>query len=241
MIKINDTEISGLYIGSTEATKAYLGSTLIYSKGLPNVPYLCNYNAKNFNPNTQTFVRSNNNQLFASDLTNNAGITGTTYSVSGGCVSMDGNFNFQYNFGQETDNPFNIEETSPETTIIYKAAFVDNSRCLMTNREQGSNPNYQIFKSAFGTSQSDFLYIMIPDNQVATVMIRINGQGVAEKKWFEGNRTKTETMYIANSSPYISFFGDIGTDFFIGDFYWLYMSRNYLTDAQVAEVIAYNG
>lgn len=33
MIKINDTEISGLYIGSTEATKAYLGDVLIYEKG----------------------------------------------------------------------------------------------------------------------------------------------------------------------------------------------------------------
>lgn len=251
-LSIGNGNVSGLYVGSQEAYKAYLGSTLVYSKELPNVSYLCNYNARNFNAATQTFVRSENSQLFAYDLTNNVGNTGHTYTKSGGCVSLDGHFAFQHSFADASSNPFNVDNGNTELTVIYKASFneVANAVSLVANRMENTDTDWTVHKNVMNIGTGNYGEFLISTGQVATVVIRIDNQGVLQRKWIEQNRSASDTVHTISLdyvSDKINFFGDIDAiqgsvvDIFMGDFYWLYISRNYLTDAQVAEVIAYNG
>lgn len=249
-LSIGNGNVSGLYVGNQEAYKAYLGSTLVYSKELPNVSYLCNYNARNFNAATQTFVRSENSQLFAYDLTNNVGNTGHTYTKSGGCVSLDGNYAFQHSFADTSSNPFNVDNGDSELTVIYKASFgtAGNFEALVSNRMENTDCDWTVYKNDISFGTSEHSSIMIPEGTVATVAIRVDNQGNVERKWVEQNRTASGTVYTLSLdyvSDKITFFGNQGNtqlyDFFFGDFYWLYISKNCLTDEQVAQVIAYNG
>lgn len=229
-IKILNTDCSGLYVGNQEAYKAYLGSTLVYSKELPNVSYLCNYNAKNFNAATQTFVKTTG-QTFAYDLTNNAGNTGYTYSVSGGCVTLDGRYAFSNTFADANSNPFNVAAGDSQITIIYKAGFDTALDYMFENTD-----NLYLYKDAIRTTNNYQLTVNVPANTPATVVLRIDSSGNGERKYIEGGVSTTAALTLASAGDTVKFFKD-----FSGDFYWFFASREYLTDAQVAEVIAYNG
>ena len=205
---------------------------------LPDVPFTVNYNAKNYNSNTKTLAKTQG-QLADID----AVITAGTPTVNDGYLAIDSGTRATIS-GYQTY--FNRDNNNPNLTIISKQQTNDYNGCHMfANRDSNYNwmyRPYSTYMALHGSSEQGY--------------ITVTTQPVIESVRIDSNRTATYNNYTDNTSSSYSNFSYGGTnngatalfagyanssgEWFYGDFYWVYMSQNTLTDAQVQQVIAYN-
>ena len=218
------------------------GWTLSDKPTLPSNTYLCNYNAKDFDDAAQKFFRSESDQILDYDL---ARVWGTgTLAKDGNKVYINRNWASRYDFGSKANNIFNINSSAPNLTIIYKAApaVYQNSCNLMGNRTGTQNYNWMLRSMSFHNSVTEQMEFT-PSQHPETMVIRINN-GDGERKCIETSQVATaSSLDFSKQSRYIGFFSGMGdslTEQYSGDFYWIYVSREVLTDAEVQQVIDYN-
>lgn len=250
-MKIGNNEIQKIYVGSVEITKAYAGSDVVYENTpaptgytLPDVSYLCNYNAVDFDDDTQTFYRSENTQSLNKDLTRTYG--SGTLALDGRKVAINSNWSSTISYANASGNPFNINSNNQDLTVIYKAAPLagtyDNQNNIIGNRGSNTTYNWMVRVMSFHNSVGEQMQFT-PSVSPQTIVIRVhNGDG--ERYCVESEQIATQTgMDFSKQAASVGFFAGFGnalTEPFKGDFYWLYVSREVLTDAQVQQVIDYN-
>lgn len=202
---------------------------------LPNVPFTVNYNAKNYDASTKTFAKTEG-QLANTDVTVNGTLTAhdgyvTVSSGSRGVISG-------------YDNYFNRTNSTPNLTIISKQRTEGENCHMFANRDSNYNWMYRPYSgwlTLHGTSEQGTL--------------AVTAQPVIESVRVDSNMSVTYNNYTDNTSNTVSDFNYGSTngsvalfagyasyhdEWFVGDFYWIYMSQNTLTDEQVQEVINYN-
>ena len=202
---------------------------------LPNVPFTVNYNAKNYDASTKTFAKTEG-QLANTDVTVSGALTAhygyvTVSSGSRGVISG-------------YDDYFNRTNSTPNLTIISKQRTEGQGCHMFANRTSNYNWMYRPYDfelTLHGTSEHGSL--------------AVTTQPVIESVRVYTDRSVTYNNYTDNTSNTVSDFnygqtnGSVAlfagytnndTEWFIGDFYWIYMSQNTLTDEQVQEVINYN-
>ena len=203
---------------------------------LPNVPFTVNYNAKNYDASTKTFAKTEG-QLANTDVTVNGTLTEhdgyvTVSRSSRGIISG-------------YDDYFNRTNSTPNLTIISKQRTEGNNCHLFANRTSSNyNWMYRPYSSELrlhGTYEQGSL--------------AVTTQPVIESVRVDSDRSVTYNNYTDNTSNTVSDFNygsingsvalfagytNTNTEWFVGDFYWIYMSQNTLTDEQVQEVINYN-
>lgn len=205
---------------------------------LPNVPFTVNYNAKNYNASTQTFAKTNG-QLADTDVT----ITGGTLTTHDGYVTVPSSTRGVISgYGYY----FNRTDSTPNLTIISKQRTEGINCHMFANRSASSNYNWMY------RPYSDRLTLHGSSEQGA---ITVTTQPVIESVRIDSNRLATYNNYTDNTSSTTSSFSygntngsvalfagytDSGGEWFVGDFYWIYMSQTTLTDEQVQQVINYN-
>lgn len=208
---------------------------------LPDVPFTVNYNAANYDASTQTFAKTNG-QLADTDVT----ITGGTLTAHDGYVTVPSSTRGVIS-GYGTY--FNRTNSTPNLTIISKQRTEYYGNCHMfANRSASGDYNwmyrpYSNKLTLHGTSEQGD--------------IAVTTQPVIESVRIDSNRLATYNNYTDNTSSTKSSFSYGGTngsvalfagytdnsstnEWFVGDFYWIYMSQNTLTDEQVQQVINYN-
>lgn len=202
---------------------------------LPNVAFSVNYNAKNYDANTKTLAKTSG-QLADTDAvvilgtpTVNDGYLGITTSCR---VDISGYQTY-----------VNRDNSHPNLTIISKQRTDGNNCHMFANRDSSYNWMYRCYSNKLtlhGSSEQG--------------NIAVTTQPVIESVRVDSNRTATYNNYTdSTSSTYSSFnyggtnsgslhlfWGGYGSEYFSGDFYWVYMSQNTLTDEQVQQVITYN-
>lgn len=203
---------------------------------LPNVPFTVNYNAKNYDASTKTFAKTEG-QLANTDVT----VSGTLTAHDGYVTVSSGSRGIISGYGDY----FNRTNSTPNLTIISKQR-TEGSYCHLFANRTSSNYNwmYRPYSGSLtlhGTSQTGGLYVTT--------------QPVIESVRVDSNRSVTYNNYTDNTSSTVSDFNygstngsvalfagytNASTEWFVGDFYWIYMSQNTLTDEQVQEVINYN-
>lgn len=204
---------------------------------LPNVPFSVNYNAKNYDANTKTLLKTEG-QLVDVD----AVITAGTPTVQDGYLTIETQTRATIS-GYQTY--FNRDNSNPNMTIISKQR-TNNGNCHMfANRGDVHNWMYRCY--------SDRLVLHGSSEQG---VITVTTQPVVESVRVDSNRNLTYNNYTdSTSSTYNSFnYGSTNNgnfalfqgyaissgEYFSGDFYWVYMSQYTLTDEQVQQVINYN-
>ena len=205
-------------------------------KTLPDIPFTVNYNAKNYDASTKTFAKTEG-QLANTDVTVDGYITAHDGYVTVS-NSSKGVINGYYDY-------FNRTNSTPNLTIISKQR-TDSFNCHMFANRNSFNSNwmyrpYSFMLTLHGTSEQGSL--------------EVTTQPVIESVRVDSNRSVTYNNYTDNTSKTVSNFEygtpngsvalfagntDSTTEWFVGDFYWIYMSQNTLTDEQVQEVINYN-
>jgi len=233
------------YAYAWEGMRAIVGDTKYeYKNGewvenqhsLPDVAFTVNYNAKNYNASTQTFTKTDG-QLANTDVT----ISGGTLIAHDGYVSVP---TTSRGVISGYDTYFNRTNSTPNLTIISKQR-TEGSNCHMfANRASNYNWMYRPYYNRLvlhgGSEQGS---------------IAVTTQPVIESVRVDSNRLVTYNNYTDNTSSTVSSFNYGGTngsvalfagfttnsgEWFVGDFYWIYMSQTTLTDEQVQQVIDYN-
>ena len=207
---------------------------------LPDVPFTVNYNAKNYNASTQTFAKTNG-QLADTDVT----ITGGTLTAHDGYVTVPG---FTRGVISGYGTYFNRTNSTPNLTIISKQRTENDAYCHMfANRSDSGNYNwmyrpYSNKLTLHGNSEQGEVSVT---TQPVIESVRIDSNRLATYNNYTDNTSSTQSSFsygeINGSVSLFAGYTDYsGGEFFVGDFYWIYMSQTTLTDEQVQEVINYN-
>ena len=203
---------------------------------LPDVPFTVNYNAKNYDASTQTFAKTEG-QLANTDVT----ITGGTLTAHDGYVTVT---SYSRGIISGYSTYFNRTNSAPNLTIISKQR-TEGSNCHMfANRTSSYNwmyrPYYNRLTLHGGSEQGQLAVttqpviesVRVDSNRLATYNNYTNSTSSTTSSFNYGNTNGTVAMFAGYTSN--------SGEWFVGDFYWIYMSQSTLTDAQVQEVINYN-
>lgn len=205
---------------------------------LPDVPFTVNYNAKNYNSSTQTFAKTNG-QLADTDVT----ITSGTLTAHDGYVTVATNSRGIINgYG----NYFNRTDSTPNLTIISKQRTEGINCHMLANRSSSGSYNwmyrpYSNKLTLHGNSEQGDIAVT---TQPVIESVRISSNRLATYNNYTDNtsNTKSNFKYGGRNGSVALFAGytDYSGEWFVGDFYWIYMSQTTLTDEQVQQVINYN-
>lgn len=204
---------------------------------LPNVPFSVNFNANNYDANTKTLAKTSG-QLVDTD----AVITAGTPTVHDGYLTIASGTRATIS-GYQTY--FNRDNSNPNLTIISKQR-TEGSNCHMfANRDSNYNWMYRVYSTKLtlhGGSETGQLAV---STQPVIEAARVYDNRTVKYNNYTNNTTSSASSFSygsTNSTKFAMFQGYATTtgENFIGDFYWVYMSQNTLTDDQVQQVIDYN-
>ena len=207
-------------------------------KTLPNVPFTVNYNAKNYDASTKTFAKTEG-QLANTDVTVSGTLTAHDgyVTVSGGSRGIISGY----------DDYFNRTNSTPNLTIISKQRTENDGNCHMFGNRTSSNYNWMYRPYSH--------WLTLYGGSIEHGSVAVTTQPVIESVRVYSDRSVTYNNYTDNTSNSLSGFnygspnGSVALfagstnssgEWFVGDFYWIYMSQSTLTDEQVQEVINYN-
>ena len=212
---------------------------------LPDVPFVLNYNAKQYNASTHT-IPYTEGALNAID----AAITGTTANIidhsSDGYIELTGSTSTTIRALVGTTN-FSRSSSSPNITIVCKAYTpgYSNEGNILSNRNESYNWMYRhkSLKLTFH-GQSEQGSIAVSNTEPNTCSVRIDSSRLLRYNNWTQNTSSTVSNfnYGSNSNGGALFSGYYSSsgEMWKGVFYWIYMTLNTLTDEQVQQVIDYN-
>ena len=204
---------------------------------LPDVAFSVNFNANNYDANTKTLAKTSG-QLVNTD----AVITAGTPTVNDGYLTIASNTRATIS-GYQTY--FNRDNSNPNLTIISKQR-TEGSNCHMfANRDGDYNWMYRPYSNKLtlhGGSETGGIAVT---TQPVIESVRVDSSRNVKYNNYTNNTTSTTSSFSygsTNSGKFALFAGYASTtgEWFVGDFYWVYMSQNTLTDEQIQQVIAYN-
>lgn len=204
---------------------------------LPNVPFTVNFNAKNYNSQTKTLLKTSG-QLAGVD----AVITAGTPTVGNGYLTIASGTRATIS-GYQTY--FNRSSSTPNLTIISKQRTDGNNCHMFANRDSIHNWMYRCYSNKLTLHGSSEQGSIAVTTQPVIESVRVNSSSQATYNNYTNNTSSTYSNFkygTTNSGKFALFAGYASSsgEWFVGDFYWVYMSQNTLTDEQVQQVIAYN-
>ena len=222
-----------------------LGEVTGSTAQLPQVPFVLNYNAKNYDARTHS-IPMTTGQLNAID----AVITGTTANIidhhEDGYIQLIGSTSTEIRALVGTTN-FSRSSSSPNITIICKAYTPGSSieGNILSNRKESYNWMYRHKSTQLRFhGQSEQGSIAVSNTEPNTCSVRIDSNRLLKYNNWTQNTTSSSSNfnYGSNSNGGALFSGYYSSagEYWKGVFYWIYMSLNTLTDEQVQQVIAYN-
>ena len=219
---------------------------------LPSVPFSVNYNAKEYNAGTYTIPQTNG-QLQNVDAFCNVGYNIVDHSSDGYITINSGTrMVFSGNNGTYLLRYNNL--TGCSFTVVSKA-LTRSGYSLFTNRS-GYGRNYMYrqdttyaYLCGTGNTGSDTCLCSPSEPNILSVRVyydESSNQYMAKWDNWTTNVSSNpveyqfNTEYITNGGALFCDYSDSDSEFWQGNFYWLYMTQNTLTDEQIRQVIDYN-
>ena len=234
----------------TDGTNVSTISVLQKATGtLPSNTFLINYNAKLYNSSTYTIPKTSG-QLFDYDMVLNAAASAYTTDY----ITVNGQY-FEIQFASTGANPFNLTSASPFTIVAKTSRGLDSSgeHTIASCRDGGLNwilfnPGNNSGVDKVFMHNSKRLYSQTPYATITTepniYAIRINnGSGYGQSITDNTTERSIAVNYNGTSSRFGIFtdaFRMGGFELWRGDFYWIYISKEALTDNEILQVIDYN-
>lgn len=218
---------------------------------LPNNTFICNYNARDYITSAHTIPQTSG-QIFNQDLV----LSSDPSAYTSDHITVMGQY-FEYQFGSAASNPFNRSGTQAITIVgkTSKGDDISGEHTIVSSRDS-SRINWLLFNPANGASNDK---VFLHDNShrydyntpCATIntqpniwAIRVSGGSGYGQSYTDNTTGSTMTVGYGNGSTRVGFFTDAhtlgGFELWRGDFYWIYISGEALTDAEIQQVIEYN-
>lgn len=207
---------------------------------LPNVPFSINYNANNYDASTKTLLKTNG-QLVDID----AIITAGTPTVNDGYLTIASGTRATISGYQAYFNRTNTDG-GRALTIVSKQR-TDSTYChMLANRDSTYNWMYRCYFNKLtlhGTSETGYIGVTTQP-VIESVRVQDSSPMIVYNN-YTNNTTSSASSFSyggTNNGKFALFQGYAAStgEYFAGDFYWVYMSQNTLTDEQIQQVIAYN-
>ena len=203
---------------------------------LPNVPFTVNYNAKNYDASTKTFAKTEG-QLANTDVT----VSGTLTAHDGYVTVSSGSRGVISGY----DDYFNRANATPNLTIISKQRTEGQNCHMFANRSSNFNWMYRPYSSRLtlhgGATEQGSLAVT---TQPVIESVRVDSKrGVTYNNYTDNTSNTVSGFNYGSTNGSVALFAGytgLNGEWFVGDFYWIYMSQSTLTDEQVQEVINYN-
>ena len=221
---------------------------------LPNVPFVLNYNARNYDASTHT-IKMTDGQLNGTDAVAMSGLTNIYDHSSDGYIYMRATSCFRVRKENQDIALLNRQSnsTNSEMTIVSKAR-TDNSsyHSLITNRDSNYNWMYRQYNTRLtlhGQSETGQIACSTTEPNILSVRTYYdNGTRVYYNNWTSGTSTNPQSFTYGSTNTDTSKAGCIGVGYgwnnssesWQGDLYWIYMAQKKLTDEEIQQVIDYN-
>ena len=214
---------------------------------LPDVSFVLNYNAKNYDATTHSIPQTSG-QTKEVDAVCNYNPNNIVDHSADGYISVTGNTRFAISGGTESLGRNNTQ-TGCTMTIVSKA-LTSNNYSLLTCR--GSNGvstlcwmyrQYTDYLLLCGKSNTPTISCSTSNPSVLSVKTYYDGGVNATVKNWTDNTTTGGTYQYYNNYTNGALFCDYlkySAEYWQGDFYWIYLSHEVLTDEQIQQVIDYN-
>lgn len=248
-----------IYLGENKINKigngnrVYVGSNLIYQHiidssepstptlSLPDVPFFFNYNAKDY---AYGVIPNADGAEFGENLI----ITPQSFNGDNIVAGMD---YFIKEYKTNADNPLNRKNNEPLTIITKVNGIQGQTLHLFANRNTGGY-NYMlrvggdnIWLHTLNTNQTNSINVPFDFSQPNICAIRClnDGYGYAENYTTNEVGPMKETKWGSTVYGFAVLGGgekSLGERFVGGTFYWIYVSKEQLTDEQIQQVINFN-
>ena len=233
-----------LYIFNSEDENGWVENT----HSLPDVPFMLNYNAKNYNSSTYSIAKTEG-QLKDVDAVCNYGY-GIVDHSSDGYISVTSNTRML--LSGSTYIGRDNTQTGCTMTIVSKVKTSSGYSILTNRRNSGGYMNWMwrypsngIFLHGSSSYNNPLYFTTTTSTPIIASIKTYYNNGVKQQlnDWtnngsYSGN-FQYGTVYNGDSSLFCDY-TDNNSEFWQGDFYWVYMSQNVLTDEQIQQVIYYN-
>ena len=208
------------------------------------VPFMFNYNAKDFNVADNTFVNTEGAQ-WGNDMV----LNGSGYWYNDSFVHINKGTYATFKFPSTGDNPFNrrghdeltiiakVKGESPNDFSIFACRSESSGYCYMF-REGGASTNYFYLHDTRAYGSATSITVGSLPNIVAA---RAENGMVRLYSFTDNTEGAAQSISWGSHSDSISLFsGGISGEFWVGDFYWIFLSLNALTEDEIEAVIDYN-
>ena len=211
---------------------------------LPAVSFSVNYNARDYDETTSSLTMTADQNVEYSPV-----LFGDPVTVNDGYITIDGDT--QSSIPSEWADYLNRDRDEPNLTIVCKARASNyyQSAIILVGRDTnisnwGYNQNEDNATIYGGFGRSENLSLQHDGNpKICSVRFGDEGEGYVIDDWTDsltqsGNSVQFGSEHFGDCLLFTNreYYGA----YWHGDFYWLYISQETLTDAQIAEVIEYN-
>ena len=220
---------------------------------LPDVPFVLNYNAKNYDATTHSIPmiigQLNDTDAVAYNNPNNI-----VDHHEDGYITISSSSMRIRKQGQDI-SLFNRQSNSTDSdlTIVTKAKTTSSGvGNIITNRDWNYNWMYRQYSDNLtfhGNMQTGNISCSSSNPDILSVRTYYdNGTKVKYNNWTQNTSTTPIDFTYGDTNSddsnagalFVGYAWNDGNEQWQGDFYWVYMSQNTLTDVQVQQVIAYN-
>ena len=216
---------------------------------LPSKPFVLNYNAKNYDAATHSIPYTNGQSKQVNAVQNYGSNTIVDHSEDG-YISITGDTRLTVSGGTTSLSRTNTQ-AGCSMTIVSKAR-TGTFYSIITNRGSYSDINWMwryptngIFLHGSNSYNKVTYYTTTSASPiVASVRVSWNGSSVQQQinDW-TNNGSYSGAFQYGSTSDSGALFCDYlkeNAEFWRGDFYWVYLSQEVLTDEEIQQVIAYN-
>lgn len=220
---------------------------------LPNVPFVLNYNAKNYDATTHS-IPMTTGQLNDTDAIAYNNPNSIVDHHEDGYITISSSSMRIRKVGQDI-SLFNRQSnsTSSELTIVSKAKTATNGTfSVITNRDSNYNWMYRQYSdnlTLHGNSETGQISCSSSNPDILSVRTYYDGSTyVKYNNWTQNTSTSPQSFDYGSTNNddssagalFVGYAWSDGNEQWNGDFYWIYMAQENLTDDQVQQVIAYN-
>ena len=220
------------------------GEVSATTASLPNVSFTINYNAKDYDETTSSLTKTAG-QLYDSDIVLDGNSAPT---VSSDHITIEDDYDSIH--GRISDaTDFNRDGEMPDFTLICKAKSTKSSDGILLNNGGSWDCNWRFTQNTdsvnFGNSPYGGSSLSLQNDgnpKICSVRVGDNGN-ITLDEWTTSATTSYTDFFYGGSANEGSLFSDDpwgGYEYWAGDFYWIYVAKSILTDAQIQQVINYN-
>lgn len=221
---------------------------------LPNKSFVFNYNAKNYISSTRTIPNES-----GASMDRDMVWSGRTTSVRNQITFDEDHLNIPvsafstYWFSSVAANPLNITSSAPSMTLVVKYKRTNTAGANIIANRDSSTYNWMARQGSttisFHTADSNTSAgqtVPCTQGSVITVVYRIDNRQIEIINLTTGEKNTPFTTDWRSGAQGFSFFAGNArssypnSEFMSGEFYWAYLSREVLTDAEIQQVVKFN-